>query len=50
VVTDPMIDIALCSGKEIIETEDIVSLFHQSIDEVRAEKARSPRDQNFHSS
>jgi hypothetical protein len=24
-------------------------LFHQSIDEVRAEKARSPRDQNFHS-
>ena len=44
-----MSDIRLLAGKEIIETDDIVSFIEQAFTEMRSEEASSARHQDrFH--
>ena len=41
-----MVDIAFCTGEEIVEADNFVPLFQQPIDEVGAQKACATSDQD----
>ena len=41
-------EVLALAGRQVVEHDDVVAAFHQCIDEVRADEARSPGNQSPH--
>jgi hypothetical protein len=45
-LANEMLDVALRAGKKIVQANDLMTSRHQPIAQMRAEKARTARDEN----